>query len=216
MTCCATSSRSRLLARSNFVLATRAGLPVNTVQELIALAKASPGKLTMASYGIGSTSHVTMASFEDATKTSFLHVPYRGVGPAVNALLTGEVDTAFVTPHIVVGLQKAGNVKILGAASLQRMPNRAGRADVHRTRRQRLRRRQLVRHRGAARDSRRREGKAGERIAEDRRLRRHSWRTPSRSASTPTIVMRRVLRSSLRRKMNDGETLIKARKIEIP
>jgi tripartite-type tricarboxylate transporter receptor subunit TctC len=111
-----------LLARSNFVLATKASLPANTVQELIALAKASPGKLSVASYGIGSTSHVTLASFEDVTGTSFLHVPYRGVSPAVNALLTGEVDAAFVTPHIVVGLQKAGNVKILGAASLQRMP----------------------------------------------------------------------------------------------
>jgi tripartite-type tricarboxylate transporter receptor subunit TctC len=48
-------------------------------------------------------------------------VPYRGVSPAVNALLTGEADAAFVTPHIVVGLQKAGNVKILGAASPERM-----------------------------------------------------------------------------------------------
>ncbi len=111
-----------LLALSNFVLATKASLPVNNLQEFIALAKASPGKIAMASYGIGSTSHVTMASLEDATKTSFLHVPYRGVSPAVNALLTGEVDAAFVTPHIVVGLQKAGNVKILGAASLHRMP----------------------------------------------------------------------------------------------
>ena len=110
-----------LLARSNFVLATKAALPVNSVQDFIALAKASPGKVTMASYGIGSTSHVTMVSLEDATKTSFLHVPYRGVSPAVNALLTGEVDAAFVTPHIVVELQKAGNVKILGAASPQRM-----------------------------------------------------------------------------------------------
>jgi tripartite-type tricarboxylate transporter receptor subunit TctC len=110
-----------LLARSNFVLATKAGLAPNNVQELIALAKASPGKLTMASYGIGSTSHVTMVSLEEATRTSFLHVPYRGVSPVVNALLTGEVDAAFVTPHIVVALQKAGNVKILGAASLQRM-----------------------------------------------------------------------------------------------
>jgi tripartite-type tricarboxylate transporter receptor subunit TctC len=110
-----------LLARSNFVLIARAGLPVGSVQELIALAKTSPGKLTMASYGIGSTAHVTMASFEEATHTSFLHVPYRGVSPVVNAILTGEVDTAFVTPHIVIELQRAGKVKILGAASLQRM-----------------------------------------------------------------------------------------------
>lgn len=110
-----------LLARSNFVLATRAGFPANSVQELIALAKAAPGKYSMASYGIGSTAHVTMASFEEATGTSLLHVPYRGVSPVVNALLTGEVDTAFVTPHIVVELEKAGKVKILGAASLERM-----------------------------------------------------------------------------------------------
>ena len=110
-----------LLARSNFVLITRAGVPAKNVQELIALARAAPGKLTMASYGIGSTAHVTMVSFEEATKTSFLHVPYRGVSPVVNAILTGEVDTAFVTPHIVVELQKAGKVQILGAASLQRM-----------------------------------------------------------------------------------------------
>ena len=110
-----------LLARSNFVLATRGGLAVERVQDLIAQAKASPGKLTMATYGIGSTSHVTMVSFEDATKTSFLHVPYRGVGPVVNALLTGEVDAAFATPHIVFELRNAGKLKILGAASLQRM-----------------------------------------------------------------------------------------------
>ncbi|HEY5755294.1 MAG TPA: tripartite tricarboxylate transporter substrate binding protein [Steroidobacter sp.] len=110
-----------LLARSNFVLATRAGLHVEKVQDLIAMAKASPGKLTMATYGIGSTSHVTMVSFEEATKTSYLHVPYRGVSPVVNALLTGEVDAAFVTPHIVFELRNAGKLKILGSASLQRM-----------------------------------------------------------------------------------------------
>ena len=110
-----------LLARSNFVLATRAGLHVEKVQDLIAMAKASPGKLTMATYGIGSTSHVTMVSFEEATKTSYLHVPYRGVIPVVNALLTGEVDAAFVTPHIVFELRNAGKLKILGSASLQRM-----------------------------------------------------------------------------------------------
>jgi tripartite-type tricarboxylate transporter receptor subunit TctC len=111
-----------LLAQSNFVLVTKATLPPGNVQEFIALAKASPGKLSMASYGIGSTAHVTMASFEEATQTSFLHVPYRGVSPVVNALLTQEVDAAFVTPFIVVGLQKDGRVKIIGAASRQRMP----------------------------------------------------------------------------------------------
>ena len=110
-----------LLARSNFVLAAKASLPVNNLQELIALAKASPGKLSIASYGIGSTSHVSMVSFEESRKRAFCTCPIAESARLVNAILTGEVDAAFVTPHIVVGLQKAGNVKILGAASLQRM-----------------------------------------------------------------------------------------------
>lgn len=111
-----------LLARSNFVLATRVGLDVKNVQDLIALAQASPGKLSAASYGIGSTSHLTLAEFEERTNTSFVHVPYRGVSPAVNAILTSEVDIAFVTPHIVVNHQKEGKAQIIGTAATQRMP----------------------------------------------------------------------------------------------
>jgi len=110
-----------MLARASFVLATKADLAANNVQELVALAKSAPGKLSAASYGIGSTSHIALASFEKATGTNFLHVPYRGVSPAVNALLTGEVDIAFVTPHIVVELRKTGKVKILGVAASRRM-----------------------------------------------------------------------------------------------
>ena len=110
-----------LFGRSNFVLATKASLASGNVQEFIALAKASPGRLSIGSYGVGSTSHLAMAALEEATGTSFLHVPYRGVGPVVNALLTQEIDAAFVTPHIVVGLQKDGKVKILGAAAPRRM-----------------------------------------------------------------------------------------------
>jgi tripartite-type tricarboxylate transporter receptor subunit TctC len=110
-----------LFGRSNFVLATKAGLAPGTVQDFIALAKASPGRISIGSYGIGSTSHLAMAALEEATGTRFLHVPYRGVGPVVNALLTQEIDAAFVTPHIVVGLQKDAKVKILGAASRQRI-----------------------------------------------------------------------------------------------
>ena len=110
-----------LFGRSNFVLATKASLASGNVQEFIALAKASPGRISIGSYGVGSTSHLAMAALEEATGTSFLHVPYRGVGPVVNALLTQEIDAAFVTPHIVVGLQKDGKLKILGAAAPRRM-----------------------------------------------------------------------------------------------
>ena len=110
-----------LFGRSNFVLATKASLAPGNLQDFIALAKTSPGRISIGSYGIGSTSHLAMAALEEATGTSFLHVPYRGVGPVVNALLTQEIDAAFVTPHIVVGLQKDAKVKILGAAAPRRM-----------------------------------------------------------------------------------------------
>ncbi len=111
-----------LLARVGFVLVTRSGLPAKNVAQFIALAKASPGKITMGSYGIGSTSHLALVALEEKTGASFLHVPYRGVAPAINAILTGEIDAAFVSPNTVIGMEKNGQAKILGAASLQRLP----------------------------------------------------------------------------------------------
>lgn len=111
-----------LLAQTSFVLATRRGLPANDVQGFIALAKADPGKITMGNYGIGSTSHLTAAAFELNSGAPILHVPYRGLSPVVNALLTSEIDAAFISANSVVGLQQTGQVKILGAASLKRLP----------------------------------------------------------------------------------------------
>jgi tripartite-type tricarboxylate transporter receptor subunit TctC len=111
-----------LFFRSSLVLGAKSALPYNNVQELIAAAKAAPGKLAGGSYGVGSAPHLTLASLEAVTGTSFLHVPYRGSSPTVNALLTGEVDVAFVTPHFLVDLRKNGQVKILGAATKARVP----------------------------------------------------------------------------------------------
>jgi tripartite-type tricarboxylate transporter receptor subunit TctC len=109
-----------LLAQVNFVLVVRAGLPANDVQEFIKLAKTSPGQVTVGSYGLGSTSHLALAALEEKTGASFLHVPYRGLTPAVNAILTGEIDAAFVSPNSVLGIEKNGQAKLLGAASLRR------------------------------------------------------------------------------------------------
>lgn len=110
-----------LLAQVSFVLVVKTDLPVNNVQEFIKLAKASPGQITVGSYGVGSTSHLALAALEDKTGTSFLHVPYRGLSPAVNAILTGEIDAVFVSPAGVVGLEKSGKVKLLGVASPHRL-----------------------------------------------------------------------------------------------
>ncbi len=110
-----------LLAQVNFVLVVRAGLAANNAQEFISLAKASPGRITVGSYGVGSTSHLALAALEEETGASFLHVPYRGLTPAVNAILTGEIDAVFVSPNSVVGVAQNGQAKILGAASLKRL-----------------------------------------------------------------------------------------------
>jgi tripartite-type tricarboxylate transporter receptor subunit TctC len=110
-----------MLARVSFVLAGKADLESSTVQELITLAKSRPGRFSAASYGIGSTSHVGLASFEKSTGTDFTHVPFQGVVPAVNALLAGQVDVAFVNAFNVEQHRKAGKVKILGAAGARRI-----------------------------------------------------------------------------------------------
>jgi tripartite-type tricarboxylate transporter receptor subunit TctC len=110
-----------MVARVSFVLATRADLPPNNVQELIAYAKANPGKLSAASYGIGSTSHLGLATFEKLTGTSYVHVPFQGVAPAVSALLGGQVDLAFVNAYNVEAHRKAGKVKILAVAGPDRL-----------------------------------------------------------------------------------------------
>lgn len=110
-----------MVARVSFVLATRADLPPNNVKELVAYAKANPGKLSAASYGVGSTSHLGLATFEKLTGTNYIHVPFQGVAPAVNALLGGQVDLAFVNAYNVEAHRKAGKVKILGVAGPDRL-----------------------------------------------------------------------------------------------
>lgn len=110
-----------MVARVSFVLATRADLPPNNVKELVAYSKANPGKLSAASYGVGSTSHLGLATFEQLTGTTHIHAPYQGVAPAVNALIGGQVDLAFVNAYNVEQHRKAGKVKILGVAGPQRL-----------------------------------------------------------------------------------------------
>ena len=110
-----------MLARVSFVLAVRGDLAPNNVQELVAMAKSNPGKLTAASYGIGSTSHLGLATFEKLSGTEYTHVPFQGVAPAVNALIAGQVDIAFVNAYNVEQHRKSGRVKVLGVAGPQRL-----------------------------------------------------------------------------------------------
>jgi tripartite-type tricarboxylate transporter receptor subunit TctC len=103
------------------VLLIRAGLPVNTVAEFIAYAKANPGKLNYASQGIGTTSHTTAELFQTLTHTKMTHVPYKGTAPAVADILAGNVDLMFNELATSIELHKAGRARILAVTVPQRI-----------------------------------------------------------------------------------------------
>ena len=77
------------------VLDVRPGFPAKTAQELIAYAKANPGKVSFASQGNGSTSHLTGILFQKLTGTQMVHVPYRGTTPALQDIMASQVDLFF-------------------------------------------------------------------------------------------------------------------------
>jgi tripartite-type tricarboxylate transporter receptor subunit TctC len=95
-----------LVASTPMVLVTRKTLPVHTLDDVIAWAKANKGKATMGSAGVGSISHLTLLLFNHLTGANLIHVPYRGLSEATNDLLGGQIDTLFdqvvtATPHIL-------------------------------------------------------------------------------------------------------------------
>ena len=95
-------------------------LPAKNIQELIALAKSQPGKLTYASFGIGSSAHLTFELFKGMTGIDMLHVPYKGGQPAIADLLAGQVSIYIPVLPSVVQLSKAGRVRLLAVTSAKR------------------------------------------------------------------------------------------------
>jgi tripartite-type tricarboxylate transporter receptor subunit TctC len=91
--------------------------------EFIAYLKANPGKLSYASQGNGSLSHIGTEMFKQQTKTSIVHIPYRGSGPAVQDVLSGQVQVFITTPPSVMGQIQAGKLKGLAIAGKERHPN---------------------------------------------------------------------------------------------
>ena len=99
---------------------------VTTVQELIALMRREPGKLSYASGGSGSVGHLAAELFKSRTGTFAVHVPYRGGAPAITALLAGDVQFAFLTASATGPFFASGKLKALGVSSLTRMPSLPG------------------------------------------------------------------------------------------
>ena len=97
-------------------------LGVSTIAELIAKAKANPGKINCANQGNGSTSHLTAALFESMAGVKFNHIPYRGTAPALNDLVAGHVDVFFDNISQSLPQHRGGSLKIIGVCSLERTP----------------------------------------------------------------------------------------------
>ncbi len=111
-----------LLARTPNVLAAHPSVPAATLTELVAWARAHPGKLSYASFGNGTTAHFAGEMLKSAAGIDIVHIPYKGQGPGLTDLLAGNVDIMFgnmsdMLPHI-----RAGKLKGYGTTFLQRVP----------------------------------------------------------------------------------------------
>jgi tripartite-type tricarboxylate transporter receptor subunit TctC len=110
-----------VLARVPNVLVVRTSLGATSVADVVALAKAHPGKLTYASQGVGSTAFLTAKLFETRADVRLSHVPYRGAGPALTDIVAGHVDMMFDTVVTSSPLHRAGSAAILAIAGSKRL-----------------------------------------------------------------------------------------------
>jgi tripartite-type tricarboxylate transporter receptor subunit TctC len=108
------------IVRLPLVMVVHPSVPATTVPEFIAYAKSKPGKITMASPGIGLASHVAGELFKMMAGVDMVHVPYRGGGPALNDLLGGQVQVYFGTTVSSIGYIRAGRLRALGVTTATR------------------------------------------------------------------------------------------------
>ena len=112
-----------LVASGPYVLVVNPQLPVHSVQELIATAKAQPGKIDYASSGNGSAQHLVSALFTSMAGIDLNHVPYKGSGPAMQDLLSGQVKVSFAgIPNVMPSL-KSGKLRALAVSTPKRSPD---------------------------------------------------------------------------------------------
>src|SRR5215472_2666707 len=106
--------------RGAYVMVVNPSVPAKTVPEFIAYAKANPGKLTMASSGIGTPPHVSGELFKMMAGVNLVHVPYRGSGPALIDLLAGQVQVSFPSMTSSIGYIRAGTLRALAVTTAER------------------------------------------------------------------------------------------------
>jgi tripartite-type tricarboxylate transporter receptor subunit TctC len=101
-------------------LAVNSDLPVSSVAELAAMAKANPDKLSYGSVAVGSASHLTMEMFKSAARINITHIPYKGAAPAITDLLAGNIQAAFMVPGNVQQFVKEGRLKLIASTGQKR------------------------------------------------------------------------------------------------
>ena len=111
-----------LITVATNVVAVHPSVPANNLGEFIKYLKSNPGKLSYASQGNGSLSHIGTEMFKQQTQTSMVHIPYRGSGPALQDVLSGQVQVFITTPPSVMGQIQVGKLKGLAVAGKTRHP----------------------------------------------------------------------------------------------
>jgi tripartite-type tricarboxylate transporter receptor subunit TctC len=111
-----------LLAHAPNVLVVHPSLPVKSVKELIALARSRPGQVNFAGSGSGSTPHLAAELFNTLANVKMVHVPYRGTGPAIIGIMSGEASVMFMPTTNAVPLVKAGRMRALAVTTRERVP----------------------------------------------------------------------------------------------
>jgi tripartite-type tricarboxylate transporter receptor subunit TctC len=110
-----------MVARGPLVLTVHSSLPVHNVKELVAWAKANPGKLNFASFGTGTSSHIYAMTFARITGIQITHVPYKGTADAASDLLAGRVQAYFDAAPTAITNSQGGRIRMIGVAAPKRM-----------------------------------------------------------------------------------------------
>ena len=112
-----------LVQQSELVLAVAADSKFQTVQDIIAAAKAKPGVLSYGSAGVGSVEHLAGELFKQLAGIDVLHVPYKGTGPAINDVMSGQVQFLFGGSASLLQLNRPGQLRVLAVTSAERAPD---------------------------------------------------------------------------------------------
>jgi tripartite-type tricarboxylate transporter receptor subunit TctC len=111
-----------VLVRFPWVIAVNAAVPAGSFQELVAYARAKPGALSYGSFGLGSSGHISFDYLKSQLGIDIVHVPYKGAAPAVTDLLAGQIQVMMVTPLLVEPHARAGRLRLVAAATRERIP----------------------------------------------------------------------------------------------